>query len=286
MPAAQRHHPFEGADTFGEAFPADFICEAIDQTRGWFYSLLAVNTLVFDSTPYRNVVCLGHIVDDEGLKMSKSRGNALDPWAIMSTFGADALRWYFFSAGQPWVPRRVSEEGIRESTRQTLLTLWHVYSFHVTYADIDGWSPSDGPAPTPTHVLDRWVLGELDDTVAEVTAALEAFDALGGLDPAGPVRRRPLQLVRASQPAPLLEEQRPGGPRHPARVPRHQRPGCWHRSPRSSPRSSTPPSPGTSRSTWPTGRCQRAASTPPPRPRWPAPAGWWRSVGRRAPTPR
>jgi isoleucyl-tRNA synthetase len=179
MPTAQRHHPFEGADSFDEAFPADFICEAIDQTRGWFYSLLAVNTLVLDSTPYRNVVCLGHIVDDSGLKMSKSRGNIVDPWAIMSTFGADALRWYFFSAGQPWVPRRVSEDGIRETTRQTLVTLWHVFSFHVTYADVDGWSPSAGDV-APTHVLDRWVLGELDDTIAGVTTALEEFDALAG----------------------------------------------------------------------------------------------------------
>jgi isoleucyl-tRNA synthetase len=180
MPTAQRHHPFEGADSFDEAFPADFICEAIDQTRGWFYSLLAVNTLVLDSTPYRNVVCLGHIVDESGLKMSKSRGNIVDPWAIMSTFGADALRWYFFSAGQPWVPRRVSEDGIRETTRQTLVTLWHVFSFHVTYADVDGWSPSAGEDAAPIHVLDRWVLGELDDTVAGVTEALEEFDALAG----------------------------------------------------------------------------------------------------------
>jgi isoleucyl-tRNA synthetase len=112
--------------------------------------------------------------------MSKSRGNIVDPWAIMSTFGADALRWYFFSAGQPWVPRRVSEDGIRETTRQTLVTLWHVFSFHVTYADVDGWSPSAGEDATPTHVLDRWVLGELDDTIAGVTDALEGFDALAG----------------------------------------------------------------------------------------------------------
>ena len=165
----------EGAST--RRFPADFICEAIDQTRGWFYSLLAVNTLVFDSTPYLDVVCLGHIVDADGLKMSKSRGNLLDPWHFFSTFGADALRWYFFSSGQPWTPRRVSEEGLRESTRQTLITLWNVFSFHVTYADLDRWLPEDEP-PQPTHVLDRWVLSELDDTIRTITDALERFDGL------------------------------------------------------------------------------------------------------------
>ncbi|HEX8804939.1 MAG TPA: isoleucine--tRNA ligase [Acidimicrobiales bacterium] len=185
MPSAQFHHPFAGDGRFDASFPADFICEAIDQTRGWFYSLLAVNTLVFGSTPYRNVVCLGHIVDEHGQKMSKSRGNVIDPWEIFAGFGADALRWYFFSAGQPWTPRRVFEEGIRESTRQTLLTLWNVFSFFVTYADLDGWEPEPadaGPATgaEPTHVLDRWVLSELDATVAEVTEALEGFDALGG----------------------------------------------------------------------------------------------------------
>jgi isoleucyl-tRNA synthetase len=179
MPSAQHHHPFAEDDRFAEAFPADFICEAIDQTRGWFYSLLAINTLVFDQTPYRNVVCLGHIVDGEGQKMSKSKGNVIDPWHIFDTYGADALRWYFFSAGQPWTPRRVYEDGIRESTRQTLLTLWNVYSFFSTYAGLDGWERPSGPPPAPTHVLDRWVLGQLDETIAAVTDALEGFDALG-----------------------------------------------------------------------------------------------------------
>jgi isoleucyl-tRNA synthetase len=181
MPSAQQHFPFEGQDPQATppSFPADYICEAIDQTRGWFYSLLAVNTLAFGSTPYQNVVCLGHIVDGEGQKMSKSRGNVIDPWHVFNTFGADSLRWYFLSAGQPWSPRRVHEDGIRESTRQTLLTLWNVHSFFATYADLDGWEPS-AEQPAPTHALDRWVLGELDDTIAEVTAALENFDAFGG----------------------------------------------------------------------------------------------------------
>ena len=187
MPSAQAHFPFADvvadADGLPPAFPADFICEAIDQTRGWFYSLLAVNTLVFGQTPYRNVVCLGHIVDEDGQKMSKSKGNVIEPWQLFSTVGADALRWYFFSSGQPWGQRRVFEDGIREAARQTLLTLWNVHSFFVTYADLDGWRPDPGAgstAPRPTHVLDRWVLGELDATVAEVTEALEDFDALRG----------------------------------------------------------------------------------------------------------
>jgi isoleucyl-tRNA synthetase len=183
MPSAQFHFPFEDEDRFHHAFPADFICEAIDQTRGWFYSLLAVNTLVFGSTPYRNVVCLNLIVDENGQKMSKSRGNVLAPWDIFSTHGADALRWYFFSSGQPWTPRRVFPDGIREATRQTLLTLWNVWSFFATYADLDGWKPEAGDgdsSATPTHVLDRWILGELDATVAKVTDALEGFDALAG----------------------------------------------------------------------------------------------------------
>jgi len=181
MPSAQFHHPFTDEGRFEASFPADFICEAIDQTRGWFYSLLAVNTLVFGSTPYKNVLCLGHIVDEAGQKMSKSKGNVIDPWTIFQGFGADALRWYFFSSGQPWSPRRVFEDGIRESTRQTLITLWNVFSFFTTYADLDGWQPPPGEEPaTPTHVLDRWVLAELDATVAELTNALDSFDALGG----------------------------------------------------------------------------------------------------------
>ena len=181
MPTAQQHFPFAGTEELGGSFPADFICEAIDQTRGWFYSLLAINSLVFDATPYRNVVCLALIVDEHGQKMSKSKGNVIAPFDIFDTLGADALRWYFFSAGQPWTPRRVFPEGIRESTRQTLLTLWNVWSFFATYADLDGWSPATNAGrPPSTHVLDRWVLSELDDTVAVVTDSLERFDAFAG----------------------------------------------------------------------------------------------------------
>jgi len=183
MPSAQHHHPFDGGQAFEATFPADFICEAIDQTRGWFYSLLAVNTLVFGSTPYRNVVCLAHVVDQDGQKMSKSKGNVIDPWHVFDKFGSDALRWYFFSAGSAWTNRRVYEDGITEATRKTLLTLWNMFSFFATYADIEGWVPlPDGEGTAPAHVLDRWALAELDDTVAGVTAGLEGFDALAGAD--------------------------------------------------------------------------------------------------------
>ncbi|MGH9015552.1 MAG: isoleucine--tRNA ligase [Acidimicrobiia bacterium] len=178
MPSAQFHYPFEHESTFEARFPADFICEAIDQTRGWFYSLLAVNTLVFDHTPYRNVVCHGLIVAGDGQKMSKSRGNVIDPWTILDTRGADALRWNLLSAGSPWTTRRVSEAGIDESTRRFLLTLWNTYSFFVTYANLDAWGPGD--AEPSGHVLDRWVRSRLHGTVRDVTDALDRFDALRG----------------------------------------------------------------------------------------------------------
>jgi len=178
MPAAQFHYPFEHGDAFEHRFPADFICEAIDQTRGWFYSLLAVNTLAFGRTPYRNVVCLAHIVDKDGAKMSKSRGNVIDPVPVLAERGADALRWYMLSAGSPWTPKRVYVEGIEEATRQFLLTLWNTYSFFVTYANIDGWSP--GGSVPGTHVLDRWITSRVHRTVRTTTEALERFDALAG----------------------------------------------------------------------------------------------------------
>ena len=182
MPAAQFHYPFAGHDGLDGRFPADFICEAIDQTRGWFYSLLAVNTLVFGTSPYRNVVCLAHVVDQDGQKMSKSKGNVIDPWTVLDSRGADALRWYFFSAGSPWTQRRVFVEGIDESTRRILLTLWNTYSFFVTYANLDGWTPPapGAPAAPSSHVLDRWIRSRVHSTVTEVTDALESFDALRG----------------------------------------------------------------------------------------------------------
>jgi isoleucyl-tRNA synthetase len=177
MPAAQWHHPHEHSDVFERRFPADFICEGIDQTRGWFYSLLAVNTLVFGSTPYRNVVCLGLLLDRDGQKMSKSRGNVVDPWTVLDRQGADALRWHFVVAGSPWTPKRVSVEGIDETTNRFLLTLWNTLSFFVTYANLDGWEPADGGADGES-VMDRWIRSRLHGTVAAVTDGLERFDAL------------------------------------------------------------------------------------------------------------
>ncbi len=183
MPAAQFHYPFENTEEFERRFPADFICEAIDQTRGWFYSLLAVNTLVFGHTPYRNVVCLGLLLDQDGQKMSKSRGNVIDPRTILESRGADALRWNMFSAASPWAARRVNVDGIDESTRRFLLTLWNTYSFFVTYARLDEWQPeSPGPdAAVPSaHVLDRWIGSRLEATITAVTDALADFDAMSG----------------------------------------------------------------------------------------------------------
>jgi isoleucyl-tRNA synthetase len=178
MPASQFHYPFDNVDVFEQRFPADFICEAIDQTRGWFYSLLAVNTMVFGRSPYRNVVCLAHIVDEDGTKMSKSKGNIIDPWSVLSSRGADALRWNMFSAGSPWTPKRMFVEAIDDTTNRFIRTLWNSYSFFVTYANLDGWSP--GNTAPATHVMDRWLRSRLHSTVAEVTNALESFDALSG----------------------------------------------------------------------------------------------------------
>ncbi len=180
MPAAQWHYPFENREIFERRFPADFICEAIDQTRGWFYSLLAVNTLVFGHAPYRDVVCLALLLDQDGQKMSKSKGNVVDPWSVLTTRGADALRWNFAYASSPWTPKRVYLENIDETTNRFLVTLWNTYSFFVTYANLDGWESADTEAvSTPSaHVMDRWIRSRLHSTLRDATDALEDFDAL------------------------------------------------------------------------------------------------------------
>jgi len=180
MPAAQVGYPETAGSKEVFAFPADFITEAIDQTRGWFYSLLAVNTLVFGRAPYRHVMCLGHIVDADGRKMSKSLGNVIDPWEILGTRGADPLRWWMFSQGSPWTPTRVSLEAIDTSLRETLLTLWNTFSFFTTYASLNGFEPADPgvPAPADRPALDRWALSRLASTVDQVTAALDAYEPL------------------------------------------------------------------------------------------------------------
>ncbi len=181
MPAAQHAYPYapESQEKFEKNFPADFIAEGIDQTRGWFYSLLAVSVPVFGKSSYKNVLCLGHIVDAEGRKMSKRLGNVIDPWTILDNQGADPLRWYFISSGSPWVSSRVSIEAIEKSTSQFLLTLWNTYSFFVTYANADGFEvSSDPPRLEERPLLDRWLLSRLSRTIERVTEALDRYDAL------------------------------------------------------------------------------------------------------------
>jgi isoleucyl-tRNA synthetase len=177
MPFAQFHYPFENEELFAERFPADFICEAIDQTRGWFYTLLAESTLLFDASSYRNCVCLGLILDPEGQKMSKSKGNVVEPWEVIAAHGADAFRWYYLTSQQPWSGYRFSVDTVGESVRQFLLTLWNTYSFWVLYANAEKLGPEDfRGAPEPAGDLDRWALSKLQATVASVTRHMDGFD--------------------------------------------------------------------------------------------------------------
>jgi isoleucyl-tRNA synthetase len=177
MPFAQFHAPHEDLEHFQQRFPADFVCEALDQTRGWFYSLLAISTLLFDRAPYRNVLCLGLILDEQGRKMSKSLGNTVEPWEVINRYGADALRWYFFTSKQPWDGFRFSLETIGEAVRQFLLQLWNTYGFYVLYANASGVSPpAAGGAPAPEDDLDRWVLSRLSATTEVVGERLDDFD--------------------------------------------------------------------------------------------------------------
>lgn len=180
MPFAQFHYPFENEAEFRERFPADYICEAIDQTRGWFYTLLAESTLLFDQPSFRNVVCLGLILDGEGQKMSKSKGNVVAPFDVLDEFGADAFRWYLFTAQQPWAGYRFSTEAISEALRSFLLTLWNTYSFWVLYANAEGIDAGSPPAPpeNPSD-LDRWALSRLQGTIARVTEQMDRFDCTG-----------------------------------------------------------------------------------------------------------
>ncbi|MDQ3956009.1 MAG: isoleucine--tRNA ligase [Actinomycetota bacterium] len=178
MPFAQWHYPFENKDLFEKRFPANFISEAIDQTRGWFYSLLAIATLVEGRNSFRSCVVLGLLLDAEGRKMSKSVGNVLDPWSVLEVQGADALRWYLLTGGTPWSGRRVSVDIIQEALRKYLLTMWNTYSFWVTYASLEGFDPSEESIPVSDRSeMDRWILAELDDTIRETTDSLESFDA-------------------------------------------------------------------------------------------------------------
>jgi isoleucyl-tRNA synthetase len=177
MPFAQLHHPFGDGEEFERGFPADYICEAVDQTRGWFYSLLAISTMLFGKSSFETCLVLGHVLDAEGKKMSKSRGNVVDPWEIFDKQGADALRWALYTATSPGNPRRFSEEQVDEAVRKHLLTLWNTYSFFVTYARIDGFDPNrDYVKPEQRSLMDRWALSELQLTTRTVTERLDAYD--------------------------------------------------------------------------------------------------------------
>ncbi|MGH2965973.1 MAG: isoleucine--tRNA ligase [Solirubrobacterales bacterium] len=178
MPFAQFHYPFQGVELFTERFPANFISEAIDQTRGWFYSLLAISTLVFDRTSYENCVCLGLILDTEGQKMSKSRGNVVDPWEVITSHGADAFRWYLFTAQQPWAVYRFSTDTVGETVYRFFTTLWNTYRICALYASAEGLGPADlaGAAESPQADLDRWAISRLQATTETVIDRMDAFD--------------------------------------------------------------------------------------------------------------
>jgi isoleucyl-tRNA synthetase len=184
MPVAQWGYPNANQAEFAESFPADYICEAVDQTRGWFYSLHAIASMVFDSVAYRNVVSLGHILDADGKKMSKSRGNAVDPWEVFDSHGADAFRWYCYTSGPPGEPKRFSTDMVGDVVKKFWLTLWNTYSFFVTYANLDGWTPEE-PAPEVAQrdLLDRWLLAELHQLILTVTEGYESYDALKATRP-------------------------------------------------------------------------------------------------------
>ncbi|HHV05028.1 MAG TPA: isoleucine--tRNA ligase [Anaerolineaceae bacterium] len=182
MPVAQWHYPFEHTDEFKGQYPADFICEAIDQTRGWFYSLLAISTLVFDSTCYENVICYGHILDGEGKKMSKHVGNVVNPWDVINKHGADATRWYMYTASPPANSRNFSIELVGEVLRTFTLTLWNTYSFFVTYANLDNWKPGSGEVAVYSD-LDKWLLSSLESLVREVTEGFDNYDVIAATRP-------------------------------------------------------------------------------------------------------
>jgi len=182
MPIGQWHYPFENETQFKESFPADYICEAVDQTRGWFYSLHAISTLLFDSVSYKNVICLGLILDGQGQKMSKTKGNVISPWEVLEKHGADAMRWYLYTASPPGQERRFSSDLVGEVVRNFTLTLWNTYSFFVTYANLDGWKP-DTESVIEYGPLDQWLRSSLHALVRDVTYALETYDVLGATRP-------------------------------------------------------------------------------------------------------
>ncbi|MCQ2448939.1 MAG: isoleucine--tRNA ligase [Clostridia bacterium] len=176
MPFAQHHYPFENKELFESQFPADFISEAVDQTRGWFYSLLAISTLIFNKAPYKNVIVLGHVQDENGQKMSKSKGNAVDPFDALQNYGADAIRWYFYTNSAPWLPNRFHGKAVVEGQHKFMGTLWNTYAFFVLYANIDKFDPTKyNLADCKLTVMDKWLLSKLNSMVGEVDTNLENY---------------------------------------------------------------------------------------------------------------
>ncbi|MCL2674429.1 MAG: isoleucine--tRNA ligase, partial [Defluviitaleaceae bacterium] len=176
MPFAQWHYPFENADIFETQFPADFISEAVDQTRGWFYSLMAISTLLFEKSPYKNVIVLGHVLDKDGIKMSKHVGNVVDPWDVLNDQGADAIRWYFMVNSAPWLPSRFHKEAVNEAQRKFMGTILNTYAFYVLYANIDGFDPTKHKLDhSQLGELDRWILSKLNSLIAEVDEGLTEY---------------------------------------------------------------------------------------------------------------
>ena len=176
MPFAQFHYPFENQELFEKHFPADFISEAVDQTRGWFYTLLAISTILFDRAPFKNCIVLGHVNDKNGLKMSKHIGNVVDPWTVLDKQGADAVRWYFYTISSPWLPSRFYEEAVSESQRKFMGTLWNTYAFFVLYANIDNYDPSKyNLKDCKLTVMDKWILSKLNTLVKNVDDGLDKY---------------------------------------------------------------------------------------------------------------
>ena len=176
MPFAQWHYPFENKEMFDNNFPAGFISEAIDQTRGWFYTLTAIGTALFGRTPFENCIVLGHVLDEHGKKMSKSKGNGVDPMTLLDTVGADATRWHFYTVSAPWLPTRLGIKNVQETQRGFLSTLWNVYSFYVLYAEIDQFNPLKYEDFKPTNVMDKWIISKLNTLVKEVDEKLANYD--------------------------------------------------------------------------------------------------------------
>lgn len=176
MPFAQLHYPFENKEVFENNFPAQFISEAVDQTRGWFYTLLAISTAIFDTNSFENCIVLGHVLDKKGLKMSKSKGNVVDPFEVLDSQGADATRWHFYTASAPWLPTRFSIDDVQEAQRKFLSTFWNVYSFYVLYADLDKFNPLEYKDFKSKNVMDKWIMSKLNTLIKDVDDNLNSYN--------------------------------------------------------------------------------------------------------------